>query len=938
MSKQLYSQRFILKIPSTKFRNNEWRVDISLQEARRDNELIQLADSQILRFIRDIKGINYTEEDINKVKLKIKKEKRKSTTDKSLERISKLYDKLDEMLFIEDYVSIVFNKKSDFDRACKKKGIFINGKKFKSILGTTGGIKKNTVNFCSEEIYEELNRRLENDRNEEIPCVPAKFEAYKALSASGSNPVTNTHRILVIKDGVTHIKDKVIKVSANEKGGFKVEKNVEYESDKEFCDGCGMIRPELSKQWAIDLGLTRKDENGDITYDYIPSGFNLRYSYLKGMVFTFDFEKFGREVMNNKYIVKDAWGKERDIREVDIIITTNMLKLWNAYDSIEDYLEKCDKNKYQLSVSKVCPKKLEEKRNLNYQYLQSYNLSDNDINELVSETVTNIKDCIGGDYIKSILYTKGENITKENILKSENDYIKALLINKNVIKDSYVKGKIYNMLEKKIRQAKIGVIKVDGNYSIVSNDLYALCQSMYGVEITGLLKKNQFYNKAWLDKGETEIIAFRSPMTSHNNIKRMPLINSDEVNEWFKYMNTVTILNAFDYTTDAMNGMDFDSDAIITTNNKIINKNTIDELPIICEQKSSVKEKVDIVMLQKSNKNGFGSEIGTITNRVTAMYDVLASLEKDSEEYNILMDRIICGQAYQQEEIDKIKGIQAKTMPKEWYNYKYNKLDIDKETGEILDNEEVVCEKERNIKLMVNKKPYFFIYNYDNLKSKYNLFLKEIENNSLIRFGKTFEELKNNCETEEEKQFIKSSKYKSPVFSNPCTMNRICWKIEDEFKDIKFKVKTDDKDFDYNIYKSKKRYNKDIYKEIELLYKKYNRDKREMIKNAKTNMDNNYESKDNYDMSNSKTTLLNNFKIEASKICSNSEELCNIVIDLCYKTKNNRQFAWDISGEQIIINLLNKNDKKFKYPVQDENGNIEWNGKRFKIIEMECEE
>ena len=114
------------------------------------------------------------------------------------------------------------------------------------------------------------------------------------------------------------------------------------------------------------------------------------------------------------------------------------------------------------------------------------------------------------------------------------------------------------MLEKKIRQAKIGVIKVDGNYSIVSNDLYALCQSMYGVEITGLLKKNQFYNKAWLDKGENEIIAFRSPMTSHNNIKRMPLINNDEVNEWFKYMNTVTILNAFDYTTDAMNGMDFD--------------------------------------------------------------------------------------------------------------------------------------------------------------------------------------------------------------------------------------------------------------------------------------------------------------------------------------------------------------------------------------------
>ena len=98
------------------------------------------------------------------------------------------------------------------------------------------------------------------------------------------------------------------------------------------------------------------------------------------------------------------------------------------------------------------------------------------------------------------------------------------------------------MLEKKIRQAKIGVIKVDGNYSIVSNDLYALCQSMYGVEITGLLKKNQFYNKAWLDKGETEIIAFRSPMTSHNNIKRMPLINNDEVKTLNMFVSSIKLI------------------------------------------------------------------------------------------------------------------------------------------------------------------------------------------------------------------------------------------------------------------------------------------------------------------------------------------------------------------------------------------------------------
>ena len=89
-------------------------------------------------------------------------------------------------------------------------------------------------------------------------------------------------------------------------------------------------------------------------------------------------------------------------------------------------------------------------------------------------------------------------------------------------------------------------------------------------------------------------------------------------------------------------------------------------MPIICEQKSTPKVKVTENKLRLSNKNGFGNAVGSITNRVTTMFDVLASLEKDSEEYNELMRRIICGQALQQEEIDKIKGIQAKQMPKNW--------------------------------------------------------------------------------------------------------------------------------------------------------------------------------------------------------------------------------------------------------------------------------
>ena len=39
-------------------------------------------------------------------------------------------------------------------------------------------------------------------------------------------------------------------------------------------------------------------------------------------------------------------------------------------------------------------------------------------------------------------------------------------------------------------------------------------------------------------------------------------------------MTTCTVLNAWDTTMEALNGMDFDADAIITTDNPILVNNT----------------------------------------------------------------------------------------------------------------------------------------------------------------------------------------------------------------------------------------------------------------------------------------------------------------------------------------------------------------------------
>ena len=44
----------------------------------------------------------------------------------------------------------------------------------------------------------------------------------------------------------------------------------------------------------------------------------------------------------------------------------------------------------------------------------------------------------------------------------------------------------------------------------------------------------------------------------------------------------------------------------------------------MCEQKSATKQVINDNLLKKANKNGFGNDVGLVTNRCTSMFDVLS--------------------------------------------------------------------------------------------------------------------------------------------------------------------------------------------------------------------------------------------------------------------------------------------------------------------------
>lgn len=907
MSKHLTSQRYVYKIRTSRLRRKKWNLQLSISDARENQELIALSESQIMRWIDELNGITNPELHISDIRSQIKKLKKEENLSISRPKIKKLYTELDSYQFKKDYVCVVIDKVKDFEYIYKN-GFTINGIKYRWLLGTTGGVKNNTLVFVNEKLLPDLWTRIDNGRNTNMKFAPAKLEAYIALVCSSSTPVSMPHGIVVVHDCITHFKSDVIELDDT---GLD-QPSMKYIKDKDVelidSDGYGLAMPQLMQRWGEE-----------IHEDFLLPGCVIRNSFCKGAVFPVDFQEFAA---NHGFTeITDVWGNTYNINEVELILTESMLKLWESYSSIENYLENCEKNHYTFAITKSSEESLENVRTMNYQFLQSYDFTDEEIDELIAPTVNEVKDILADDYRKTVLYAKGVGLNANSVQHLDNSFATALMIEPEMVNDPFIKSQIRSMIRKRIDDAKVGVLKVPANYSLVSGDPYSLCQSMFGMEVTGLLKAGQVYSKYWIDKGVEEIVSFRAPMTSHNNIRKLQVVHNEMMDDFYQYMTTPTIFNSWDTCADAMNGFDKDGDCVINTSFDLLVRKTQQLPAIVCVQRKAPKCVPNNDDIMRSNINSFGNAVGGVTNKITSMFEVQANFPKDSREYRLLDYRIKCGQLYQQNAIDKTKGIEAKPMPDTWYNWIANKQ------TKATDNEQRKSFW-MNRKIIADKKPYFMQYIYPSERAELNSYRKKNNEKSLMRFRLTLDQLeKKENKTKEEERFISCYYDRMPLGIGPCTINKICWRIEELFDHINF---SDDVDFDYTIMKSDIAYSDKVYGKIKKLYESYKRSLQSYIQYAKT------ERIKSDERQIQKYLLKEEFKGKCLRDCPNEDMLCNIVLDLCYsKSKNSKQFAWDMCGEVFIKNLLRRNNYKISYPEFDECGEIEFAGMNFSMKQVD---
>lgn len=908
--KSLLSIRHLFKLNSKRILEANSDLTLPYDEAVRRAEVIALASSNTLRMIDKINGKDSfeKEKEIKELKERKKKLLNKKNTRKNKIEIKEINEKIRKEIFVEDYLCVVMDTKGDYDKLLK--GFRVNGIEYKRLLSTSGGVKKSVIVFCSTRIHEQLNNQLNAERNPNIKFVPAKLEAYISLACSASFPVSVPKGILVVGEPMTRFKEDVIEVNGQDNRRPLVREINDYEIVHNACDGMGLMMPQLAQRWSEE-----------VQEHYTMAGCCLRQAFTKGMIFTFDFHQFADEVAKHE-IVTDVWGHQHNIKDIELILTTSMLKLWDSYESCEDWLEKTLANDHSFAITKVTPEKLDEEQTLNYQFLQSLELTDEDIEELCKPFLDSIDGIMNKDYRQSLLYLRGVDLKEKSVLRPPFDFTTAMMLDESMLNDPYVYSKIKHNIKNRIDRAKMGVLPVRGNFSIISGDPYLLCEYVFGFEPTGLLKKGEFYAQFWNDKDVKETVAMRAPMTSHNNIQRCKMANNEEVNKWYKYMDTVFILNAWDSTCDKLNGADKDGDTFFTTDNPVILRNVHFEKPIMCIQSASSKiipKEKDFVV---ANKRSFGNMVGTITNYATSMYTVIVNFEEGTPEWEELRYRITCMQDFQQNSIDLAKGIEYRPVPKEWYDWKVNKINPE-------DDEEVVKEKEFNQRILANKKPYFMIYNYDKLKKEYMDYYKANNTVCRIKLGMSIEELRDKPnKTEAEQEAYDTFALQCPVNVSPSVINRIAWHIEKHFQDEDlFSIE------EYDVEKLKAphvKYSTTLYNKIKALKDEYDNDLQVVIKNTMRGY------LDDESKATINTLLRETFKSRIEEECGNLELGCNVMVDICYSDNKAKTLLWDMFGDQIIRNMISNGYDKLHFPMKDDDGDITFKGMKFTMCEVDA--
>lgn len=552
-------------------------------------------------------------------------------------------------------------------------GFMFEGQKYIFLTASAGQIRTKKCVFIKEIVWNEYSNTfmcgLTLDKINATGGVNInKFLAYLALGNSATDEWVDfdIDRCIVVDDFETEVTGEVDYIDYNT---YVIERKT-MSVPIPHTDGCGMILPKVSRR-----------------------NFMVRLPWVKGLLAVFPFDRFVRR-KNGIAKIKDIYGKEYDIFEDDIqiIFTKSQFKMWQYYESWDEYKEcfkkyNCTAGKCNIEEDKFAP------ANLNYQMLQTlHDMTDDELGAICKQSKETITKLTSDR--NTMLKVFG--VTKHNL--NMNTFQKCLQIYPELLQDLYTRETLRDIKTSLLKGFWSGKLEIDGVYTFIVPDLYAFCEWLFlGIEKpVGLLANGEVCCKLFPKSPKLDCL--RSPHLYKEHAVRNNVLDTEK-KQWFT--TKALYISSHDMISNVLM-CDFDGDkSLVCADETLINvaeRNMKDVVPLYYEMK---KAKPEIVNNQSICNGIFAAyksgNIGEISNLITKIWD--------EDEPDIELIKLLCMK--NNFSIDSAKTLFMPVDPP-WVKGKIRKY-------------------------KVKKTPYFFLYAKDKAKNQV-----VVDNNRCVNRIKTF--------------------------------------------------------------------------------------------------------------------------------------------------------------------------------------------------------
>lgn len=426
---------------------------------------------------------------------------------------------------------------------------------YKMLYRSTGKAKKGSCMFIRDKLYKKAIRFLYMGivlPEQNPPLV--EISAYAPLVSSGiiGRIKINPENILILKDIDRFFTTNVVSIETDMEKRCVAKRIDNYQLKNTLFDGQALIDSRIFPDWG----------NGYIL---------LRHHFCKMAAFNSNIQDFFRDYFGDDYrsaTVRDMFGREHYVKDIELITTDNAMK-WIRFDQSYDYwCQRVRENGCMFGIVKTAHEsKLGGIQKMSYQMVNS--LDESMMEQAVKESVRFVNR-LRQDNNEFLKYLR-----KNSNFSNDYEVLAALCEqNRDFVRSSYFRNRKKKIIEAYVWNLKSGeLIQNAENLTVVGSPyamlLYAATGREASVDSDDTLSYEEGTIQCYTERfAPNEYLAFfRSPFNGKNNLSYLHNVRHDKLKKYFNFGKQIIAVNMIGTDMqDRNNGLDMDSDFGYTTN------------------------------------------------------------------------------------------------------------------------------------------------------------------------------------------------------------------------------------------------------------------------------------------------------------------------------------------------------------------------------------